>query len=216
MCCSFVPSPTEENLCRKSIDVLRARIEHVEPEVEGSELQEKEALHDEEEVEVGDASCPMYKQSPFHKHFLAIKSKAEGHIKQSAHALPNVYANPQCITMLLKQMMPYVALWSGIMLKERGISRDTNCHAEIWMAILKRDILGGHMKQNPVKVMKAVRKSLKGRIRRRTLTTKKVAARSKSTFFDAEEKWGEKKRYDEEEGLLSAQSGYSCATQTKV
>ena len=188
---------------KRSLDNLTNQIKGVKHNTD--RVAETTVSYSEQDIKSSAETGPLYAKSPFYNIFQSLRVDAHEMVKKaSSEGDPNPFYSPETVDMLMKSAMPYTPLWSGLILKVHNITRDTNCHAEIWMAILKRDILGGKTKQTPVKVMTSLRRSLKGRVQRRTIVNKKPNIKKKmlSKFPDVEEIWRKRSKAKRKKGIL--------------
>ena len=149
---------------------------------------------DEEDTQTGNShnQSPLYSQSPFYTMFNNLKTEYQERECTNADKNndQNMYFKPQLLNYILKGYMAYLPLWSGLMLQD--INHDTNAPVENWMGAVKQYVLGGHKRLRPAEIVTSLRKSLKGRTRRRELSKRR---KTKECHFEqAQERWDKRER----------------------
>ena len=147
---------------------------------------EKTRLGEDEQISEGNEEMdfdsnehlPLYKQSPFFQYFKKKSDELRFDTTNDGKH-DNPYYNPKVMDTLLPYMA-YIPLWTGINLS--GISRDTNTYAELWMRIVKQNILGRKKRLRPARFIKRLRKSMKGRIRRLALVKRQQQKPKKNSI----------------------------------
>ena len=138
-----------------SVDELEKSIMLVENEnVEYLDLDIDEVLDTHDKKTLRDKSL-------YYQHFHRIYTEATTNCPETG-PLNNYYA-PDMIDMLLKNYMALFPLWSGIMLPGEE-TRDTNSAAELWMRIVKREILQNKGRQRATMVLRKLHTSIAGRL----------------------------------------------------
>ncbi|KAG5879523.1 hypothetical protein JTB14_029889 [Gonioctena quinquepunctata] len=102
-------------------------------------------------------SRSLYKNSPFFIHFQKkiseqcfLGNNVEGKFPD------NLYYNPDFFNIVMRKYIPYVSLWSGLLLN--GLKRKSNAPVERWYGILKNNILNNCMRQKCSRVVRKIRK----------------------------------------------------------
>ena len=111
---------------------------------EVGENMEKEDQGDEFCHEQVKARQTMRKDTPFGRHFDAIKSRVEEELDETEH-ISNSFYCPRLAKHLLGTLMPLAPLWSQIISEETT----TNACVESYMRIIKKEILRGRRRLNP-------------------------------------------------------------------
>lgn len=142
----------------------------------------------------------IFSSSPFHKKFQGIYNKIQLKSKFQKPDKENVYYNINFFNVLLKKYIPYLPLWSGLLLSKPEVTRLSNSNVENWFCIVKNLILKGLKNQKCSRVIREIRKRVLSTHTEIVFDISKThCATSYSTKVDetsscltAEEKWNKK------------------------
>ena len=146
-------------------------------------------------------SLPIRDSSDFYKHFSGIlDSTKEKPANTKCNMKENPFHVPAVLEYLLNNYMHIYPLWSGLCLninnaaKETHKTRDTNCHVENWMRILKHDIMQ-KKKHSAGVFLKKLQSNLVGMVLTYSLDISKFVQkrkRSEPGIEESEERWAKK------------------------
>ena len=119
-------------------------------------------------------------QSPFNaffkRHVIDVNEQ-----KEEGSESENPYYLPEVINMMVKDYMPLLPLWTGLMLEKEGDSRktrDNNAPVEAWMNVIKNSILRKERSMRVGKLIRLIHRDLKGRLRKHVLVVEGNKART--------------------------------------
>ena len=147
------------------------------------------------EINRNDNVQSLYKSSPFYLHFNDIEKNTTG----SDKGPPNPYFNPSFLSIVLTKYMPYVPLWSALLLnKNYGVDRFSNCYVENYFKDLKINILKGEKNLKASRFLRRSRENVLAKYKELALDipTKKLTKLPKIIDPNAEknsqERWNKK------------------------
>jgi hypothetical protein len=125
------------------------------------------------------------KSSPFELHFMKAKEKALSELTEEG--IENEYYSPDILGIFETYMYLY-PLWSGAMLKEEGITRDTNANVENWFGVVKNSILQKKRNLNAGMFIRKMHVQIAGRTAECNLPLEKKTRKNKN-IENLEEVW---------------------------
>lgn len=145
--------------------------------------------------EINTHETPLFESSPFYQRMIVIKKFVEETIRNSSisNDNDNSFFCPDLINLALKKYIPYLPLWSGLMLDDRL----SNAPVENWFGLVKNNMLDGQTNFKPTRVIRKIRakvlslhRDVKLKISRKRCATQKRARLSEHT----EETWKKKQK----------------------
>ncbi|KAJ8671772.1 hypothetical protein QAD02_003031 [Eretmocerus hayati] len=91
-------------------------------------------------------------QSKFYQEFFRVHVQATKGVKFNGS---NPLYKPKFIEYLLNELLPYYPLWSGVMIKQFNLRRNSNAGSESWNKFIKHYLFDGEMRQ---KIPRAINK----------------------------------------------------------
>lgn len=104
----------------------------------------------------------LKKGSPFFQYFSEIKDLVIN--SEEASQEINPFFNPKLTDYVLKEILAFYPIISGIMLKKLNLIRDSNCHVENWFKIVKRNIFKSKLRNQVPRFIMIMEKLLKPRL----------------------------------------------------
>ncbi|KAJ8687014.1 hypothetical protein QAD02_022808 [Eretmocerus hayati] len=142
-------------LCARSMALARESLQHIVKELDKQEFAklgdivnlQSESIEEEIRYKENDSDA-LYVSSPFYQVFSKLAHKTPDYLlkrKDSPENEPvtNIHYNPKFLDHMLRRWMPYVCLWSSLVLKkmDMNISRMTQAYIEAWHRVMKKKVL---------------------------------------------------------------------------
>ncbi|KYN06047.1 Ubiquitin-like-specific protease ESD4 [Cyphomyrmex costatus] len=134
-----------------------------------------------DENECSDYSKLKREQSPFYWFFFNIYKEILSD-SDNENGDENEFYCPRFIEYLLDELAAYYPLWSGIIIQEFGIRRNSNATVENWNKIIKQYVFDGRMRQLIPRAISTLANNIHGRLIHRkygTKTTRQINNRKK-------------------------------------
>ena len=123
----------------------------------------------------------MRQNSPYFAYFKDVLVKERKKVPKTTHGEDNPLFCSWFIDVLLKEYLPFVPLWTSMMLRVKepeGEPRMTNNDIEQWMGQVKNRIWEKRSRIRPLWAIRKLHTSIKGRIRHKRITTNKDEMKS--------------------------------------
>ena len=192
MCIAF-GSPCSTTDVEEAVDCLHKEIKKdisSLPKCEENTLFETEQINEFDTYSELQENLTIKSRSAFHQYFTKIRDSTTDITKvdEKTDYPPNKFYCPVGLQAIYDKMFLF-PFWSGLLLKENE-SRDTNSQAELWMRIVKKEILKGKRKLSPSEFVQRLHVSIRGRlIREEVSRPKTLKHRSKDQENLAKEGW---------------------------